>query len=495
MIRLESKQTGRWIELKYDWKPWTYWFKVFWMTQNFSYQSFWWTDNNSCCTIDIDKAKDFLKLKVVAEDKDWYVIDESNEVDVKFEELENFWVACLKSYHWSTLTFRSKGIYDLYRVYDEKWRLCFETKDTVLEVWETKGKVRVDAFMKENGEYVLKWTYGYPAKIPDRKNLVLEPKLSVIVPLYNSELFMCRTIDSILSSSLPDIEIILIDDWSTDRTGEIADRYAENFKSITVKHQENSGVSVARNRWMELARWKYLAFCDNDDIVHPFMYEKLYDACIKEWVDAAICLTKVITDFDDYYWYPTVDNHKEDIVIYSNEQMWRTRAVKWENMFRAACWNRIVRTDVAKMAQFPTEYTGPWVLYEDVAYTSTLYSYIDKFAFVRDAHYTRDKRKQKTVWTASTRHSQKEDNDYVWRMFIYAYSYPLYHRCEKNSRRADYSYFKRLVEAYDKFTNAESELRDCREERLTDVIERNKLYDNDLIMDHSHLAEVVESLS
>jgi len=80
-------------------------------------------------------------------------------------------------------------------------------------------------------------------------------------------------------------------------------------------------------------------------------------------------------------------------------------------------------------------------------------------------------------------------------MFIYAYSYPLYHRCEKNARRADYSYFKRLVDAYDKFTNAESELRNYREEKLAEVIEHNKLYENDLIMEHSHLAEVVESLT
>ena len=88
-----------------------------------------------------------------------------------------------------------------------------------------------------------------------------------------------------------------------------------------------------------------------------------------------------------------------------------------------------------------------------------------------------------------------KDNDYVRRMFIYAYSYPLYNRSEKNARYADWSYFKRLIDAYDKFRNSESDLREHWEEKLADIIEHNKLYENDLIMADAHLAEVVNELS
>lgn len=73
---------------------------------------------------------------------------------------------------------------------------------------------------------------------PDR-NKTKNYKLSVVVPLYNSELFMCRTIDSILSSSLDSIELILIDDGSLDNSREIAQRYAKNYKCVKAYHQEN----------------------------------------------------------------------------------------------------------------------------------------------------------------------------------------------------------------------------------------------------------------
>lgn len=73
---------------------------------------------------------------------------------------------------------------------------------------------------------------------PDR-NKTKNYKLSVVVPLYNSELFMCRTIDSILSSSLDSIELILIDDGSLDNSREIAQRYANNYKCVKAYHQEN----------------------------------------------------------------------------------------------------------------------------------------------------------------------------------------------------------------------------------------------------------------
>ena len=143
-------------------------------------------------------------------------------------------------------------------------------------------------------------------------------------------------------------------------------------------------VAITRNEGLDMAKWEYIAFCDGDDMVHPYMYWRLYDTCESMEVDTAIAMTKVVDWFNSYYRYPTVEKHPEKIVLYSNEDMFRTRAVKWENMFRAACWNRIVKREVATKTKFPEWYTWPWVLYEDVAYTSSLYSYIDKFAFVKD---------------------------------------------------------------------------------------------------------------
>ena len=161
-------------------------------------------------------------------------------------------------------------------------------------------------------------------------------------------------------------------------------------------------------------------------------------------------------------------------------------------MFRVAVWNKIVKTEVAKKTAFPEWYGWPWVLYEDVAYTSSLYSYIDKFAFVKDAHYTWDKRKQKTVWTASTWHKDLNDNEYVWKMFIYSYSRPLFHRDERHAKLSDFTHFKRLIDAYDKFKATPSPMRDYWDVKLKEIVAFDKMYDNELIMGDDRLREIVE---
>ena len=420
-----------------------------------------------------EKKSDFLRYKTI-KDND--------------EELERFDVWVFKWYHWYTLSFRTKGIFDLYRVFDENKNLILETEDEIVELpnWiEPTDEMQVKGY---DSTHAKRWlNYFTKQEIPDRQ-WSKKYKLSVVVPLYNSELFMCRTIDSILSSSLEDIELILIDDWSTDKTREIAKRYEKEYWCVKAIHQTNKWVSVARNRWMDMASGEYLAFCDNDDIVHPFMYERLYQTCKECWTDIAICPALIRNDIENKELYLTCSARPERTVVYTFEEMVQNR---WTtgNIFRVAVRNKIVKTEIAQLAQFPTWYTWPWILYEDVAYTSSLYSYIDKFALCKDAVYTRDKRKQKTVWTASTRH-QKEDNEYVWKMFIYWFSYALYNKSWKHLEAHDYTHFKRLIEAYDKF-NQPSPLRTHWDIKLKELITSQKLKENKLIMADKHLAEIV----
>ena len=425
------------------------------MTQNFVWVA---TD---------EKKSDFLRYKDIEINK----------------EVEPFVITTFKGYHWYTLAFRTEWIYDLYRVYDGKWNLICETEDEVVELpWDTW--LVVYAYSKD---FTKKWVGTAFMDLPPREHSRYYT-LSVVVPLYNSELFMCRTIDSILSSSIEDIELILIDDWSTDNTREIAQRYAKNYWCVKAVHQENRWVSVTRNRWMDMASWEYLAFCDNDDIVHPYMYERLYQTCKSEWTDIAICPALIRSDINKHELYLTCSAREERTVVYTFEEMVQNRWTKG-NIFWVAVWNKIVKTDIARMAQFPTWYTWPWILYEDVAYTSSLYSYIDKFALCKDAVYTWDKRKQKTVWTASTWH-QSCDNEYVWKMFIYSFSYALYNKSWKHLEAHDYTHFKRLIEAYDKFDRP-SPLRTHWDIKLRELIQSQRLNENKMIMSNKHLAEIV----
>lgn len=101
------------------------------------------------------------------------------------------------------------------------------------------------------------------------------PKLSIIVPVYKVEQYLHKCLDSILSQTFTDFELILIDDGSPDRCGEICDEYAAKDDRIIVIHQKNKGVSAARNAGLDIARGEYIGFVDSDDWIDPKMYESM----------------------------------------------------------------------------------------------------------------------------------------------------------------------------------------------------------------------------
>ncbi len=95
------------------------------------------------------------------------------------------------------------------------------------------------------------------------------PKISVIVPVYNAEKYLHRCVDSILAQTFKDFELLLIDDGSKDRSGEICDEYAQKDERVKVWHKENGGVSSARNVGLDNARGEWLTFSDSDDWLEP----------------------------------------------------------------------------------------------------------------------------------------------------------------------------------------------------------------------------------
>lgn len=100
--------------------------------------------------------------------------------------------------------------------------------------------------------------------------------ISVIVPVYNVEPYLCRCVDSILRQTYRNLEIILVDDGSTDQGGKICDEYARKDPRVIVVHQENGGLSVARNTGIDRAKGEYLSFVDSDDFIDERMLEVLY---------------------------------------------------------------------------------------------------------------------------------------------------------------------------------------------------------------------------
>jgi len=105
--------------------------------------------------------------------------------------------------------------------------------------------------------------------------------LSVIVPVYNVEAYLSRCVDSILAQTYENLEILLVDDGSTDGTSALCDTLAKKDGRIRVLHKENGGSSSARNLGIAHARGEYIGFVDSDDYVEPQMYQELYD-CIEQ---------------------------------------------------------------------------------------------------------------------------------------------------------------------------------------------------------------------
>ena len=118
------------------------------------------------------------------------------------------------------------------------------------------------------------------------KNNIL---ISIIVPAYNVEQWIERCLDSIRNQTYRNLEIIVIDDGSTDKTPEILESYSQKEERIIVVHQENSGLAIVREKGIAMAKGDYVGFVDGDDVIESNMYERLLNNAIKYHADISHC--------------------------------------------------------------------------------------------------------------------------------------------------------------------------------------------------------------
>ncbi|MDR2409276.1 MAG: glycosyltransferase, partial [Bacteroidales bacterium] len=111
------------------------------------------------------------------------------------------------------------------------------------------------------------------------------PKVSIIIPVYNVEKYLAECLDSAIGQTLRDIEIICVDDGSTDHSPEILDEYVKKDSRITVLHQSNGGPSKARNTGIDIATGEYILFLDSDDTIKPTLCETTTDIADREQSD------------------------------------------------------------------------------------------------------------------------------------------------------------------------------------------------------------------
>ena len=195
--------------------------------------------------------------------------------------------------------------------------------------------------------------------------------VSVIVPFYNVENYIEKCLQTLVGQTLDDIEIILVNDGSKDRSMVVVEKFLEQYpEKIVYLEKENGGLSDARNYAIPYAKGEYIAFLDSDDYVEKTMYKDMYELAKKEDSDMVEC---------NFYWeYP--GKKKEDVGIVYNGKKEMLEKV------RVVAWNKLIKKEVLEKSKvtFPKGYR-----YEDVEFTYKLIPYLDKVSFLKKpcVHY------------------------------------------------------------------------------------------------------------
>ena len=202
------------------------------------------------------------------------------------------------------------------------------------------------------------------------------PLITIIIPVYNIKKYLHDCIESILSQTYQNLEIILVDDGSTDGSEKFVDDYAKSDKRIKVVHQKNMGLSGARNTGLKHTTGKYVTFVDSDDRIEPSMIESLFNALTESHADVSICSFKEI--------YPNGKikdfSHNYPKQVFTTEQALAN--MLQENGFMISTTMKLFPTNYFKGIKFPVD-----KLHEDVGTTYKLIMKAKKIVFIPNEYY------------------------------------------------------------------------------------------------------------
>ena len=184
-----------------------------------------------------------------------------------------------------------------------------------------------------------------------------EKLISVIIPVYGVEKYIKQCLDSVINQSYENLEIIVVNDGTTDKSAEIAKEFAQKDSRIKVYDYENGGLSVARNRGLEIARGEYISFVDGDDWLHPDFYKKLADALEANSADIVKCSiieTDTVTEKIIRFQEPKIKKADFNLYFY--------KGILW-----IVVWNALYKREIVIDVRYPAG-----VNFED-SYASGMY--------------------------------------------------------------------------------------------------------------------------
>lgn len=204
------------------------------------------------------------------------------------------------------------------------------------------------------------------------------PEISIVVPVYKVEKYLHRCVDSLLNQSFTAFDLILVDDGSPDRCGQICDQYAERDKRIHVIHQHNGGLSAARNRGIDWSLSnsdsKWITFVDSDDWVHPQYLSLLYESALVCKADISVCAYKELKDSANLEYEKVEDCSTTE---------WKPEDFFVENHVNATvAWGKLYKKEYFKTLRYPVG-----KIHEDEFITYRILFRTSKIAFINTQLY------------------------------------------------------------------------------------------------------------
>lgn len=193
-----------------------------------------------------------------------------------------------------------------------------------------------------------------------------KPLVSVVIPVYCAQPYLRACMESLLQQSYDRLELIFVNDGSTDSSGMICDWYAGRHKNIRVIHQENRGVSAARNAGTALAQGDYIAFVDADDTVEKKYIENLVHAALQYEVEIAVCGCKL-------------SGRQTERILTGREAV---RALLYQKCFDTAPWGKLFRREIAEEVPFPEG-----MFFEDLAVVCQMFGRAEQVACMAEGGY------------------------------------------------------------------------------------------------------------
>ncbi len=259
--------------------------------------------------------------------------------------------------------------------------------------------------------------------------------ISIIVPVYNMEQYMERCVNSIINQTYSNLEIILVDDGSTDRSPAMCDEYALKDARIKVVHKANGGLSDARNAGLKVATGAYIGYVDSDDWVELSMYQKLYEACIENDAQVAVCrYAKAYQDRIERGGNGRVTAFDRDgiLKVYLSDMD--------EYVVYNSVWSKLFAREVVDGVLFPVGQNS-----EDIIYTTKAFCKLNKAVYIDECLYNYVLDREGSIMNVNRTERMFRDEIPFWREHI---AYIRQQVSESMGDMAAYYFYRRMLSYY-----------------------------------------------